>query len=82
MSAYDPKRTLANLTASVRWRVSFAGVGGEGIDRVWQYVGALIVTVTGWMFWCMFTHRDSLVPTVEVMALFIGALAFDIWRNS
>ena len=52
------------------------------MDRVWPYVGAFIVTVAGWILWCMFTHRESVVPTVEVMALFIGALAFDVWRNS
>ena len=52
------------------------------MDRVWQYAGTLIVTVAGWTFWCMFTHRDSFVPTFEAMALFIGALAFDIWRNT
>ena len=46
------------------------------VDRVWQYAGTFIVTVAGWLLWCIFT-RDSFVPTVEVVALFIGALAFD-----
>ena len=60
------------------------------MDRVWQYAwtgvwnyaGTFIVTVAGWMFWCMFTRRDSFVPTGDVVALFIGALAFDIWWNT
>ena len=46
-----------------------------------KYAGTFIVTVAGWLLWCIFT-RDSFVPTVEVVALFIGALAFDLWRNS
>ena len=69
----EPRRPLVS---SIRW------VGEEGmVDRVWQYGGTFIVTVAGWMLWCIFT-RDSFVPTVEVVALFIGALAFDLWRNS
>jgi hypothetical protein len=52
------------------------------LDRVWQYVGTFIVTVVGWILWCIFTQRGSFAPTVNVMALFIGALAFDLWRNT
>jgi len=52
------------------------------MDRVWQYAGTFIVTVVGWILWCIFTQRGSFVPTVEVMAMFIGVLAFDIWRNT
>ena len=52
------------------------------MDRVWNYAGTFIVTVAGWMFWCMFTRRDSFVSTGDVVALFIGALAFNIWWNT
>ena len=51
------------------------------MDRVWKYGGASIITVAGWILWCTFTHRNSFVPTVNVVALLIGALAFDVWRN-
>ena len=52
------------------------------MDRVWKYGGASIITVAGWILWCTFTHRNSFVPTVNVVALLIGALAFDVWRNT
>ena len=52
------------------------------LDRVWQYVETFIVTVVGWILWCIFTQRGNFAPTVNVMALFIGALAFDLWRNT
>ena len=52
------------------------------MDRVWQYAGTFIVTVVGWILWCIFTQRGSFVPPVELMALFIGALAFDVWWNT
>ena len=52
------------------------------MDRVWQYAGTSIVTVVGWILWCIFTQRGSFVPTVEVMVLLVGALAFDIWRHT
>ena len=52
------------------------------MDRVWQYAGTFIFTVVGWILWCIFAQRGSFVPTGEVMAFFIGALAFDIWRNT
>ena len=52
------------------------------MDGVWKYGWASIITVAGWILWCIFTQGDSFVPTVEVIALFIGALAFDVWRNT
>jgi hypothetical protein len=57
-------------------------LGGEGMDRVWQYAGTFIVTVVGWILWCIFTQRGSFVPTVDVMVFSIGALTFDLWRNT
>ena len=54
-------------------------VGADGMDRVWQYAGMFIITIAGWILWCIFTHSNSFEPSVNVMALFIGALAFDIW---
>jgi hypothetical protein len=38
-----------------------------------------IITIVGWILWRIFTHSNSFEPSVNVMALFIGALAFDIW---
>ena len=52
------------------------------MDRVWKYSTTFIVTVAVWIFWCLFTRRDSFVPTQDVVALFIGALAFDIWWST
>ena len=52
------------------------------MDRVWQYAGTFIVTVVGWILWCIFTQRGSFVPTVDVMVFSIGALTFDLWRNT
>ncbi|MFZ3251099.1 MAG: hypothetical protein WA214_19675 [Pseudolabrys sp.] len=49
------------------------------MDRVWQYAGTFIITIAGWILWCIFTRSNSFEPSVNVMALFIGALAFDIW---
>ncbi|MGB8044372.1 MAG: hypothetical protein WCF66_15540, partial [Pseudolabrys sp.] len=54
-------------------------VGAGGMDRVWQYAGTFIITIAGWILWCIFTRSNSFEPSVNVMALFIGALAFDIW---
>ena len=34
------------------------------VDRVWQYAGTFIVTVVGWILWCIFTQKGSFVPTV------------------
>jgi len=52
------------------------------MDTLSRYVGTLILTVAGWMFWCLFTRRDSFAPPIEVIALFIGAVAIDILRNT
>ena len=52
------------------------------MDRVWHYAGTFIVTLVAWILWCIFTQRGSFVPTVDVIALFIGVLCFDIWRNA
>jgi hypothetical protein len=54
----------------------------EGMDRVWQHARMFIITIAGWVLWRIFTHSGSFEPSVDVMALFIGALAFDTWWNT
>src|SRR5262249_50094447 len=39
-------------------------------------------SIAGWILWCLFEHEDIFEPPVDVVAVFIGAFAFDIWRNT
>ncbi len=52
------------------------------MDTLSRYAGSLILTVAAWMLWCLFTQRHDLVPPVEVIAVFIGAVAIDVLRNA
>jgi hypothetical protein len=51
------------------------------MDTVSRYAGTTILTIAGWVLWCLFSRRNGFVPPVEVIALFIGALAIDILRK-
>jgi hypothetical protein len=52
------------------------------MDTVARYAGTIILTVAAWVLWCLFSRRNSFVPPIEVIAVFIGALAIDILRNA
>jgi hypothetical protein len=52
------------------------------MDTVSRFAGTTILTIAGWVLWCLFSRRNGFVPPVEVIALFIGALAIDILRNA
>lgn len=52
------------------------------MDTVSRHAGTTILTIAGWVLWCLFSRRNSFVPPIEVIAVFIGALAIDILRNA
>ena len=52
------------------------------MDTVSRHAGTTILTMAGWVLWCLFSRRNSFVPPIEVIAVFLGALAIDILRNA
>ncbi len=56
--------------------------GTNGMDTVARYAGTIILTVAAWVLWCLFSRRNGFVPPIEVIAVFVGALAIDILRNA